>query len=288
MKDNFSYQHENYQRIAKAIAYIQVHFKEQPDLTTVADYLHLSPAHFQRLFTEWVGTSPKKFLQYITLSYTKSLLKKVESPSLFDTTYEAGLSSTSRLHDLFIQFEGMTPAEYKNGGENLSISNSFHQTLFGTVHIASTEKGICKLSFMEDKGIALQELLEEYPNASHHEEVKDIHLQALKLLQSNTENIDLPSIKLHLKGSEFQLKVWEALLQIPAGNLRSYKFIADQIGSPSASRAVGSAIGKNPIAILIPCHRVLQTSGQLGGYRWGLERKSALIGWEAVAINKED
>ena len=288
MKDNFSNQHENYQRIAKAIAYIQVHFKEQPDLATVADYLHLSPAHFQRLFTEWAGTSPKKFLQYITLNYTKSLLKKAESPSLFDTTYEAGLSSTSRLHDLFIQFEGMTPAEYKNGGEKLIISNSFHQTLFGTVHIASTEKGICKLGFVENKNQAFHDLMGEYPNANHYEEVKDIHLQALKLLQANSNTIDLPSIKLHLKGSEFQLKVWEALLRIPVGNLRSYKAIADQIGSPSASRAVGSAIGKNPIAILIPCHRVLQTSGQLGGYRWGLERKSALIGWEAVAINNED
>lgn len=287
MKDDFSKQHENYLRIAKAIAYIQNHFKEQPNLNTLAAHLNLSPAHFHRLFTEWAGTSPKKFLQYTTLDYSKFLLRESESPNLFNTTFDSGLSSTSRLHDLFIKLEGMSPAEYKNGGATLNISHSFHQTIFGMTHIASTDKGICKLSFIDDKVIALQELVGEYPHAMFHAKIEDLHLQALKFLQTN-DAIDLPFLKLHLKGSEFQLKVWEALLHIPTGNLTSYKTIANAVDNPNGSRAVGSAIGKNPVAILIPCHRVLQTSGQLGGYRWGLERKSALIGWEALARNKEE
>lgn len=288
MKNDFSNQQENYQRIAKAIVYIQTHFKEQPDLTTIAEHLNLSPAHFQRLFTEWAGTSPKKFLQYTTLHYTKAIMREAATPTLFNTALDAGLSSTSRLHDLYIKLEGMTPAEYKNGGANLTITYSFHQTLFGLALIASTEKGICKLCFAEEETAIVQELKAEFPNAHYHNNVKDLHLQALNFLQPNTDHIDLPTLKLHIKGSEFQLKVWEALLQIPSGNLTSYKHIAQQVDSPNAHRAVGTAIGKNPIALLIPCHRVLQTSGQLGGYRWGLERKATLIGWEALAKHNKE
>ena len=288
MKNDFSNQQENYQRIAKAIVYIQTHFKEQPDLTTIAEHLNLSPAHFQRLFTEWAGTSPKKFLQYTTLHYTKAIMREATTPTLFNTALDAGLSSTSRLHDLYIKLEGMTPAEYKNGGANQTITYSFHQTLFGLALIASTEKGICKLCFAEEEAAIVQELKAEFPNAHYHNNVEDLHLQALNFLQPNTDRIDLPTLKLHIKGSEFQLKVWEALLQIPSGNLTSYKHIAQQVDSPNAHRAVGTAIGKNPIALLIPCHRVLQTSGQLGGYRWGLERKATLIGWEALAKHNKE
>lgn len=275
----------DYERIAAAIEYIKDHFKEQPDLETIAAYAGLSPFHFQRLFTEWAGVSPKKFLQYISLDYAKKQLKE-QHATIFNTAYETGLSTISRLHDLFVSIEGMTPGEYKNGGEQLRIHYQFSESIFGKLIVASTTKGICHLAFIQDETEALTNLKLTFPKALYRESQDPMHEQALKVFRSDWK--ELPAIKLHLKGSPFQLKVWETLLHIPLGGLTTYGTIAQHINRPKASRAIGSAIGDNPVAYLIPCHRVIQNSGLLGGYHWGITRKSAMIGWEAARADKNN
>lgn len=272
----------NYQRIAIVIDYIKTHFKEQPSLEKLAAISNLSSFHFQRLFTEWAGVSPKKFLQYISMEHAKKILKE-DQATLFETAFEIGLSSTSRLHDLFINIEGMTPAEYKNGGQQLSINYSFAESPFGNVIVASTDKGVCYMAFENDETEALEQLKNKFPNAAFHPKSDLIQQNALFIFQNDWEK--LPEIKLHLKGTDFQLKVWETLLKIPMGNLSTYGTIAEQIGNPKASRAVGTAIGSNPVAFLIPCHRVIQSSGATGGYMWGNTRKTAIIGWEGAKSN---
>ncbi|MEO8772586.1 MAG: methylated-DNA--[protein]-cysteine S-methyltransferase [Ferruginibacter sp.] len=272
----------NYARIAEAIAYIQANFKSQPDLDEVAEKVHLSPYHFQRLFTEWAGTSPKKFLQYISIEYAKKMLKENQS-SLFDTAIETGLSGTSRLHDLFMKIEGMTPGEYKNGGENLLINYSFAENPFGNIIVASTTKGICHIAFADDEAIAFQTLQSIFPKAVYKQKLDLIQQNALFIFTHEWNK--LHEIKLHLKGTAFQLKVWETLLKIPMGQLSTYGNIARNIKNPNASRAVGTAIGDNPVAFLIPCHRVIQSTGIVGGYHWGSIRKTVMIGWEAAKTN---
>ncbi len=269
----------HYNRIAEAIEYISSNFRLQPNLDEVAAQVHLSPAHFQRLFTEWAGTSPKKFLQYISVEHAKKILEK-ERATLFDTAYETGLSSTSRLHDLFVNIEGMTPAEYKNGGKNLSINYSFAQSPFGSLIVASTAKGVCYMAFEEEEDKALNNLKSKFPNAAFRQMLDLTQQNALFIFQNDWSR--LPEIKLHLKGTDFQLKVWETLLKIPMGQLSTYGSIAGSIGNPKASRAVGTAIGHNPVAFLIPCHRVIQSTGMFGDYMWGATRKTAIIGWEGV------
>lgn len=271
----------DYQRIAKAIEYIRSNFKLQPNLDEVAEKVNLSPAHFQKIFTDWAGTSPKKFLQFISLEHAKNLLKE-EKASLFDTAYETGFSSTSRLHDLFVNIEGMSPAEYKNGGKNLNINYSFSKSPFGEVITASTEKGICCMAFTENKENALRDLVNKFPNASFFETKDEFQTNALSIFHKDWT--ELNTIKLHLKGTDFQLKVWESLLTIPLGKLSTYGKLSEKIGSAKASRAVGTAIGSNPVAFLIPCHRVIQSSGKIGGYMWGSDRKQMMIGWESAKI----
>lgn len=273
----------NYNRIAEAIEYIKTNFKNQPDLNEVAQKINLSPSHFQRLFTDWAGTSPKKFLQYTSVEYAKRILTDDKRITLFDATFELGLSSTSRLHDLFVSIEGMTPAEYKNGGKNLLISFSFAQSPFGNIIVASTSKGICYMAFEEDKIKAFDRLRAQFPNADFHKKPDIFHQNALFIFQNDWT--ELPQIKLHLKGTAFQLKVWESLLKIPKGKLSTYGTLAKEIGNPNASRAVGTAIGSNPVAYLIPCHRVIQQAGTFGGYMWGTIRKTAIIGWEQSQVN---
>jgi AraC family transcriptional regulator of adaptative response/methylated-DNA-[protein]-cysteine methyltransferase len=268
----------NYSRVAEAIAFIRENFKRQPSLDEVAERINLSPAHFQRMFTDWAGTSPKKFLQYISVEYAKNLLKENHKATLFDAAYETGLSSTSRLHDLFISIEGMTPAEYKNGGKNLFINFSFAESPFGNLIVASTTKGICYMAFEDDEETALNTLKSKFPNALFQRKLDLIQQNALFIFQNDWSK--LPEVKLHLKGTDFQLKVWESLLKIPMGQLSTYGKIAAEIGSPNACRAVGTAIGSNSVAFLIPCHRVIQSSGTIGGYMWGPTRKMAMIGWE--------
>ncbi len=272
----------DYSRIAKAISYIKQHFKEQPGLEEIAQHVQLSPSHFQRLFTQWAGTSPKKFVQYMSVNYAKSLLRQNQA-TLFDAAYETGLSGTGRLHDLFVHIEGMTPAEYKKGGENLSINYAFADSPFGPLLIASTEKGICHMAFFNEEAEAFSRLEKTFQKASFYKRTDPLQQSALAVFQGNGD--PLAQVKLHLKGTAFQLKVWEALLKIPLGKLSTYGTIAHEIDRPGASRAVGTAIGQNPVAFIIPCHRVIQSSGALGGYMWGETRKTAIIGWEASRVH---
>lgn len=269
----------NYNRIAAAIEYIRHNFKDQPNLDEVAEKINLSPFHFQRLFSDWAGVSPKNFLQYISVAHAKYMLKS-KQVTLCDAAFETGLSGTGRLHDMFIKIEGMTPGEYKNGGENLYINYSFAESPFGKILIASTAKGICYTAFAEDEQYAWSDLQQHFPYAHFKQMIDLIQQKALYIFTKDWQQ--LPSIKLHLKGTSFQLKVWEALLKIPMGQLCTYGNIADFIENPTASRAVGTAIGSNPVAFLIPCHRVIQSTGLFGGYMWGPTRKAAIIGWEAA------
>lgn len=268
----------NYNRIEDAIDYIRANFKSQPSLDEIAEKVHLSPFHFQRIFTEWAGVSPKKFLQYISIDHAKKLLS--EQATLFDTAFDTGLSGTSRLHDLFVNIEGMTPGEYKNGGENLSINYSYAESPFGNVMVASTQKGICHIAFADSEAEGLITLQKIFPNATYKPMVDMIQQNALYIFKHDWSKLN--EIKLHLKGTDFQIKVWETLLKIPVGRLSTYGNIASSLGQPSASRAVGSAVGDNPVAFLIPCHRVIQSSGAFGQYHWGSNRKTAMIGWEAA------
>ena len=274
----------NFNRIAEAIEYLQKNFKSQPTLGQVAEEVHLSSYHFQRLFTEWAGTSPKKFLQYISVEHAKKMLKENQA-SLFETAMDTGFSGTSRLHDLFINIEGMMPGEYKNEGENLNINYSFAESPFGNMMVASTSKGICHIAFADDEAKALNALIHKFPKANLKQMTDLIQQNALFIFSHDWEKPG--QIKLHLKGTDFQIKVWEALLKIPLGKFTTYGNIANHINNPNASRAVGTAIGDNPVAFLIPCHRVIQSTGTFGGYHWGSIRKTAMIGWEAAKINAE-
>lgn len=269
----------NFNRIARAIDYLQTHFLRQPSLEEIAEHIHVSPYHFQRMFTEWAGVSPKKFLQYLTLAYAKQVLNKKEV-TLFDAAQASGLSGTSRLHDLFIHLEGMTPGEYKNGGQQLTINYSFAESPFGNILVASTSVGVCHLAFADDEVNALESLKARFPRATYRPLVDTIQQNALFIFTRDWSQ--LHQIKLHIKATPFQLKVWEALLKIPMGKLDSYSGIAQRIHQPLASRAVGTAVGDNPVAFLIPCHRVIQSTGVFGNYHWGPTRKQAMIGWEAA------
>jgi AraC family transcriptional regulator of adaptative response/methylated-DNA-[protein]-cysteine methyltransferase len=280
-----------YQKIAKAIEYLDQNFKQQPSLDQVAQQLHMSTFHFQRLFKDWVGISPKKYLQFLSVNYAKGQLE-AEKISLLNVAAETGLSGTGRLHDLFVNIEGMTPGEYKKGGENLTINYSFSETPFGDVIVAATAKGVCYLAFIENTEQGVKELKQQFPKATYQQKTDKIqqdslflfHTDSRKLDESNFDKLKFNQLKIHLKGTDFQLKVWQALLSIPEGGLVTYGEVARRIHQPTASRAVGTAIGSNPIAYLIPCHRIIQSSGNTGGYRWNPIRKKAIIGWEAAKV----
>jgi AraC family transcriptional regulator of adaptative response/methylated-DNA-[protein]-cysteine methyltransferase len=273
-------QHDiDYARIEAAIYFINEHLHAQPSLDEIAAAVQLSPFYFQKMFTEWAGVSPKKFMQYLTVEYAKLLLRDSDS-SLLDAANAIGLSSTSRLHDLFINIEGMTPGEFKNGGAGLQINYHFADSPFGQLLLASTTKGICHLCFVANQQQAIDDLIARFPNAFFQNSTDKIQQNALGFFRRDWHQQN--HIKLHLSGTPFQLKVWESLLKIPMGSLVTYGTIAKNIDKSSAARAVGTAIGNNPIAFLIPCHRVIQNTGRFGGYMWGETRKSAMIGWEAA------
>lgn len=264
----------NYQRIAKAINFIVDNEAKQPSLDKIAAHVNLNSFHFQRLFQEWADTTPEKFLHYISLSHAKQILSK---NSISTMTPVQGLNITSRFHERYLHIEAMTPSEYKNEGESLTIHYSIQESPFGRIVMGTTAKGICQISFLESENEPLEILRSRFPKANYIEQEKNTPLDIFNLFSSHKKPIHV-----HLKGSDFQLKVWEALLKIPFGNLQTYGTIAQRIDQPSASRAVGTAIGANPLAYIIPCHRVIQSSGIIGGYMWGTIRKTSIIGWEAA------
>jgi AraC family transcriptional regulator of adaptative response/methylated-DNA-[protein]-cysteine methyltransferase len=269
----------DYKRIALAIEFLRLNYKHQPTLDEAAAHVNLSPFHFQRMFKDWAGVTPKQFLQYLSIEHAKSILKNQQA-TLFDTAYQTGLSGTGRLHDLFIKIEGMTPGEYKNGGEQLHINYSFAQTPFGTILVAATPKGVCYMAFADESdNEALMKLQSRFPMATYHQSLDELQQNALFIFTQDWNQ--LSQIKLHLKGTAFQLKVWEALLKVPTGGLTTYASLAGGLNNPNACRAVGTAVGDNPVAFLIPCHRVIRSTGEIGQYHWGSGRKNAMIGWEA-------
>jgi AraC family transcriptional regulator of adaptative response/methylated-DNA-[protein]-cysteine methyltransferase len=275
---DFKQSSEDYLRIEQAILYLENHFKDQPNLDEVAANVGLSEYHFQRLFTRWTGVSPKRFLQFVTKESAKELLDKSEN--LLDTTHQVGLSSLGRLHDLFVTTEAVTPGEYKSKGEGVTVRYGIHLTPFGKCLIGLTERGICHLGFVQgSEGDAVDNLVNDWKEAKMIEDHRATASLVAPIfdLQFNTR---IKPLTLHLRGTNFQLKVWEALLQIPTGAVTTYEGIASRIGKPGATRAVGSAVGHNPIAVLIPCHRVIRKAGDFGKYRYGALRKRALLAYE--------
>jgi AraC family transcriptional regulator of adaptative response/methylated-DNA-[protein]-cysteine methyltransferase len=276
---NFKQSSEDYLRIEQAILYLENHYKEQPSLEEVAASIGLSEYHFQRLFTRWAGVSPKRFLQFLTKEGAKELLGRSEN--LLDTTHQVGLSSLGRLHDLFVTTEAVTPGEYKTRGEGLTIRYGMHLTPFGKCLIGLTERGICHLGFVPgSEGEAIDSLVNEWKEANMVEDYRSTAALVGPIFDLRYDTRIKQPLMLHLRGTNFQIKVWEALLQIPAGSATTYEGLAQRIGQPTASRAVGSAVGHNPIAVLIPCHRVIRKVGDFGNYRYGELRKKALLARE--------
>jgi AraC family transcriptional regulator of adaptative response/methylated-DNA-[protein]-cysteine methyltransferase len=270
----------DYQRIEQAIRYIEQNFQQQPTLKKIAEEVNLSEFHFERMFTKWAGTSPQRFMRFLSKEYAKSVLTKTKD--LLDTTVLMGLSSPSRLHDLFVTYEAMTPAEYKRQGEGLTIFYGIHQTTFGFAFIAITVRGILELTFLPDNQMIdeLVRLKNEFQNADFEQNQASTAIVIEQIFSEENHQNPQP-INLLLRGTNFQIKVWEALLKIPSGRVACYEDIANLIEKPTAQRAVGTAIGSNHIAYLIPCHRVIQKIGTTGNYRWGEYRKKAILGWEA-------
>jgi len=272
----------DYHRIERAIRFLDGAAPVRPSLDQVAKHVGMSPFHFQRLFTRWAGISPKRFSQVLALEYAKDRLR--ESRNMIDATYDAGLSSGGRLHDLFVNLEAVTPGEFRENGAGLRISAGFHDSPFGEALVATTERGICGLTFHEgSRKAALRDLATRWPNAQIEERPRvtaPVASRVFAALEVRDPDAVVP-LGILVRGTNFQVKVWRALLQIPVGTVASYEDIATAIGAPTAVRAVGTAIGHNPVAFLIPCHRVIRTTGALGGYRWGLPRKRAMLAWES-------
>jgi len=282
MQTDYKQSAEDYLRIEQAIHYLEEHFREQPSLEDVAANIGLSEFHFQRLFTRWAGVSPKRFLQFLTKEGAKDLLNRSEN--LLDTTHQIGLSSLGRLHDLFVSTEAVTPGEYKTRGEGVTIRYGIHLTPFGKCLIGLTERGICHLGFVQtSEGDAIDGLVSNWKEATMIEDLRTTG-QLVEPIFNLRYSSQIKPLNLHLRGTNFQLKVWEALLQIPTGSVTTYQGLADRIGQPSAARAVGSAVGHNPIAVLIPCHRVIRKAGEYGNYRYGSSRKKALLAREFAGM----
>ncbi len=275
---------QDYQLIEQAIRFIEANAHRQPELDEVAAAVGLSEYHFQRTFTRWAGISPKRFLQFLTKENAKELL--TQSENLLDTTHQVGLSSLGRLHDLFVATEAVTPGEYKTRGAGVTIRYGIHASPFGPCLVATTERGICHLGFVQtSEGDAIDELVKDWSQATMIEDYKSTAPLIEPIFDLSQRGRE--SLRLHLRGTNFQIKVWEALLQIPQGTVTTYEGIATRIGNPSALRAVGTAVGRNPIAVLIPCHRVLRKDGAFGSYRYGSARKKALLAYESVTARNE-
>jgi len=269
----------DYDVVEAAITYLDNHFAEQPELADVARHVHLSESHFQRVFRRWAGISPKRFLQFVTAEHARIMLSG--ATTVLDTSYAVGLSGGGRLHDLMVNVHAATPGEIKTGGEGVVIEYGIHASPFGPAFVATTPRGICALAFVsaEDPDRSLRELRKRWPSATLRQNQEGTADSVRSAFGERATDISL-----YLKGTNFQVRVWEALLRVPAGSAVTYEDIALAIGQPTAARAVGAAVGQNPIAYLIPCHRVLRKSGVFGDYHWGSARKKAILGWESRHI----
>ena len=274
---------EDYEQIAQAIAYLRDNARQQPSLEQVASQSGLSPWHFQRKFKAWVGVSPKRFLEFLTVQHAKELLDK--SASVLDAALDLGLSGPGRLHEQFVSIEAVTPGQYKRLGSGLKIDYGVHPSPVGLMLLAMTDKGICELAFGSAEVLdrEIHDLERRWPAAqiSHAPQRTGPAAGRIFNPRSRIQGAQGPEFRLMVKGTNFQVNVWRALLRIPEGSLISYKQLAHMTGNPAAVRATASAVGANPVSYLIPCHRVLRSSGELGGYHWGIERKRALIAWDS-------
>lgn len=269
----------DYARVERAIRYLERHWRRQPELAEVAASVHLSEYHFQRLFQRWAGISPKRFLQFLTKEHAKRLLR--ESASVLDAAFSSGLSGAGRLHDLLVSCEAVTPGEYRARGAGVDIGYGIHPTPFGSALLAATSRGVCRLSFLgprsEREEIAA--LRAEWPEARIRGNPAATSPYVHRIFSAAAPRAPLTVL---LNGTNFQIKVWEAMLRVPPGAVTTYARLAQSIGAPRAARAVGAAVGRNPLAYVIPCHRVLRSLGETGDYRWGAARKKALLAWEAA------
>jgi AraC family transcriptional regulator of adaptative response/methylated-DNA-[protein]-cysteine methyltransferase len=277
----------NYVRIERAIQFLEQHFRRQPSLDEIAEHVHLSPFHFQRMFSNWAGVTPKRFLQFLTIDFLKE--KLVSTKNILEATELAGLSSQSRVYDLFTTLEGVTPQEYRTRGNGIQVTYGIHPTPFGLALLGTTARGICWLSFIasdEDPGRAIESMKEHWHNAIFRSDESVTAPLIDRIFHVN--QTDSGPLHLFVKGTTFQLKVWEALLRIPMGAVTTYQGVAEYIGKPRALQAVGSAVGANQIAYLIPCHRVIRKDGVLGEYRWSPARKKSIVGWEFGRLDEAD
>ena len=270
----------DYAIIKKALAFITENWREQPSLETIAEEAGLSPHHMQRVFTRWAGLSPKAFLQAVTLDHARGLLR--DSASILDATYELGLSGPGRLHDLFVTHEGMSPGLYKVKGKGLTIRYGFHPSPFGTALVMIANQGLAGLAFADEgeERVSLADMTARRPEADYVEDFAATAPFAERIFKPENWRPDQP-LRVVFIGTDFEIRVWETLLRIPMGKASTYSDIAAHLGKPQAARAVGTAVGRNPVSFVVPCHRVIGKSGSLCGYHWGLTRKRAILGWEA-------
>lgn len=281
---------DSYKTIERALTYLSDHWEEQPELHDLADYVGMSEHHLQRVFTRWVGISPKKFLSVLTLDQAKRRLN--DSLSILHASLDSGLSGPGRLHDLFVTYEAMTPGEYKRKASGLTIRYGWHETPFGEALLMTTDRGVCGMSFLDDRGYegVFDDMARRWPKARLMQDQAETG-RAIAQVFASPQAIkegDVPPLRLFIKGTEFQVKVWEALMELPMGSLTTYGDLARRVGmSKGGAQAVGNAVGMNPISWLIPCHRVIRNTGELGGYRWGLPRKIAMMGWEAAVAESD-
>jgi AraC family transcriptional regulator of adaptative response/methylated-DNA-[protein]-cysteine methyltransferase len=267
----------DYERVRQALDYLSQNWREQPSLDMIAAEMKLSGPHFQKLFTRWAGISPKEFLQALTLDHAKAML--ANAANVLDATYDSGLSSPGRLHDLFVTYEALSPGEFKARGEGLNIKYGWCPSPFGQALVMATERGMTGLAFADvgDENKVFEDMVSRLPRAHYTEDSQHAARLARGIFQVPQGEQPL---RLHVIGSNFEIKVWETLLKIPVGVATTYSDIARAIENPKAVRAVGSAVGRNPISFVVPCHRVLGKTGSLCGYHWGLTRKKAILGWE--------
>jgi AraC family transcriptional regulator, regulatory protein of adaptative response / methylated-DNA-[protein]-cysteine methyltransferase len=270
----------DYDIVRRAIAHIHGHWRKQPEIEEIAEAASVTPTELHHLFRRWAGLTPKAFLQALTLDSARELLRS--SASVLDASYEVGLSGPGRLHDLFVTHEAMSPGEWKTGAEGVTVSFGFHPSPFGSALVMATERGLCGLAFADygEEKAALDDMRSRWPRAKHAEDSARTAPIAARIFDKQLWRPDQP-LRVVLIGTDFEVRVWETLMRIPLGRATTYSDIAGSIGNPKASRAVGAAVGKNPISFVVPCHRVLGKSGELTGYHWGITRKRAMLGWEA-------